>query len=116
MPKPERGEIWLVRFPFTDFTSEKVRPVLVWVTHGEDVIVIGIFSRAPASAILRETWVEISEHTTTFSQTGLKRPSFIKTEKIAVVHETILLKKVGSLPAEIMEKVARSLKTALLIV
>jgi hypothetical protein len=23
MPKPKRGEVWLVRFPFTDLTSTK---------------------------------------------------------------------------------------------
>ncbi len=50
MPKPRRGEVWLVGFPFTDLSSAKRRPALVWVTHGEDVIVLGIFSRVPAQS------------------------------------------------------------------
>ncbi|MGA7874882.1 MAG: hypothetical protein WCA08_04405 [Desulfoferrobacter sp.] len=45
MRRPERGEIWLVRFPFTDLTTTKLRPALVLAVHGEDVIVMGIFSR-----------------------------------------------------------------------
>ena len=39
MLKPKRGEIWLVRFPFTDLVSTKLRPALVWATHGTDIIV-----------------------------------------------------------------------------
>ncbi len=38
-----RGEIWLVRFPFTDLTTTKVRPALVWAVFEEDVVVIGVF-------------------------------------------------------------------------
>ena len=29
MMMPKRGEIWLVRFPFSDLTSAKPRPALV---------------------------------------------------------------------------------------
>ncbi len=28
--RAQRGETWLVRFPFTDLTSTKVRPAVVW--------------------------------------------------------------------------------------
>jgi len=38
MSKPKRGEVWLVRFPFTDLTSTKLRPALVWAVHGEDKV------------------------------------------------------------------------------
>ena len=52
--RAERGEIWLVRFPFTDLSSTKLRPAVVWAVFGEDAIVVGVFSRVPARA-LRET-------------------------------------------------------------
>ena len=45
MRTPKRGEVWLVRFPFSDLATTKLRPALVLAIHGEDVIVIGIFSR-----------------------------------------------------------------------
>jgi hypothetical protein len=55
MPRPKSGEVWLVRFPFTDLTTTKLRPALVLATHGEDIIALGVFSRIPET--LRQTWV-----------------------------------------------------------
>ncbi|MGL4620548.1 hypothetical protein [Chroococcidiopsis sp.] len=76
MPKPKPGEIWLVKFPFTELTSTKVRPALVLAEHREDLIIIGIFSKVPAGA-LRETWILIEETNIEFKQTGLKKTSII---------------------------------------
>jgi len=42
-PKP--GEIWLVKFPFSDLTSAKLRPALILAVHREEVIILGIFSK-----------------------------------------------------------------------
>ena len=114
MPKPKRGEIWLVRFPFTDLVSTKLRPALVWATHGTDIIVIGIFSQIPAGT-LRQTWILISEQHPTFLRSGLKKTSLLKTEKIAVVHESIFQKKLGSLPSAFLPQVQEALKRALLL-
>ena len=58
--RAKRGEIWLVRFPFTDLSSTKVRPAVVWAVFGEDAVVVGVFSRVPARP-LRETWVLIED-------------------------------------------------------
>jgi mRNA interferase MazF len=66
MAKPKRGDVWLVRFPFTDLTTTKVRPALVVATHGDDIIVIGIFSRVPST--LRATWILIDDQHTEFGQ------------------------------------------------
>ena len=114
MPKPKRGEVWLVRFPFSDFSSTKRRPAFVLAVHREDVIVLGIFSRIP-SGPLRKTWVKIEEDHPTFPQVGLKKTSLLKTEKIAVVHESVFQRKLGDLPADVMSQVEEALKTALLI-
>ena len=66
--RAKRGEIWLVRFPFTDLSSTKVRPAVVWAVFGEDAVVVGVFSsnswqiaggRAP-NLILRVEWDIIS--------------------------------------------------------
>ena len=47
----------LVNFPFTDLQSSKVRPALVLTTKGEDVVILGIFSRV--SEDLQESWIKI---------------------------------------------------------
>lgn len=109
MPKPKRGEVWLVRFPFTDLASTKLRPALVLAVHGEDIIVMGIFSRIPA-ATLRKTWVCIEDRHHAFPRSGLKKASLLKAEKIAVIHESVFQRKLGSL-----RQAQEALKRALLI-
>jgi len=112
MMMPKRGEIWLVRFPFSDLTSVKLRPALVWAIHGEDVILIGIFSRIPART-KRKTWVVIEEEHPGFRRTGLKKTSLIRAEKIAVVHKSVFQKKLGKLDVSLMEDLEKALKSAL---
>ena len=114
MPKPKRGEVWLVRFPFTDLTSTKLRPALALAVHGEDVIVLGIFSRVLPGA-LHKTWVRIEESHPEFARSGLKKTSLLKAEKIAVVHESVFQRKLGSLPPDLMAQVQEALKRALLV-
>ena len=113
MPSPKRGEIWLVRFPFTDLTTTKRRPALVVASHGEDIIVVGIFSRIPP--LLRPTWVLIDEQDSGFSQSGLKKSSIIKAEKLAVIHESVFDRRLGTLPSQLAVRTAAALKEALLI-
>ena len=73
-PIPKRGDIWLLRFPFTDLSSSKVRPAIIISMHGEDLIVLGIFSRLPSVAV-RDTWVIVDESSTDFAWFTLVNPS-----------------------------------------
>ena len=114
MSKPKRGEIWLVRFPFTDLTSTKLRPAVVWAIHGQDIILIGIFSRIPSRSI-RKTWVLIEDKNPAFRKTGLKKTSLIRAEKIAVVHQSVFQKKLGKLSSEMTSSIEEALKKALQI-
>ncbi len=114
MPKPKPGEVWLVRFPFTELTSTKVRPALVLADHRQDLIVLGIFSKVPAGA-LPETWVLIEETHPEFGQTGLKKTSSLRAEKIATVYESVFQRQLGRLPSDMMEQVQKALKKALRI-
>ena len=113
MPTPKPGEVWLVRFPFTDLTTTKLRPALVLAAHGEDIIVMGIFSRVPPTP--RATWVFVDGQGATFGQTGLKKSSILKAEKIAVIHESIFQRRLGNLPRDLMASVHEALKRALFI-
>ena len=110
--QPKRSEIWLLRFPFTDLTSSKVRPALIISEHGDDFIVLGIFSRIP-SGTLRETWVLLDSQAADFNQTGLMRTSLVKTEKIAVIHRSVLQNKLGNVTPDVMSTIEVALKKAL---
>ncbi len=88
MTKPKHDEVWLVRFPFSNLTSIKLRPALVVAVHREELIILGIFSKIPVSDF-RENWVLISDTHPEFLQTGLKKTSLIRADKIATVDESV---------------------------
>jgi mRNA interferase MazF len=111
MMKPKPGTVVLIRFPFTDLHSSKLRPAVIISTKAEDFIILGIFSRIPGE--LQESWIKIEETDPGFSQTGLQKTSIIKTEKIAVVHRSLVRKELGSIPSELMQKVKRALRKTL---
>ena len=101
------GTTLLVNFPFTDLQSSKVRPALVLTTKGEDVIILGIFSKVPDE--IRESWIKVDEGSSNFHLTGLKKTSVIKTEKIAVIHQSLIRKELGHLSMELMRQVKKAL-------
>jgi mRNA interferase MazF len=105
------GDIVLVRFPFTDLSAAKLRPALVLATHGDDLTIVGIFSASAQAP--RETWIPLSSQHPAFPQTGLKVSSVIKAERIAVIEQSVLVRKLGSLPPPQMEEVKRAVKLAL---
>ncbi len=105
------GDIVLVNFPFTDLVSSKVRPAIVMTITGADVIILGIFSKIPDN--IKKSHFVISETDDYFSKTGLKKKSIIKTEKIAVIHNSNIRKTLGNLPADIFKIVKTKLKKTL---
>ena len=112
MSKPQAGEIWLVRFPFRDLTSAKLRPALILAVHREEVIILGIFSKIPNGKI-QNSWVLIQDSNPQFSQTGLKKTSLIRADKIATVSTSVFQRKLGDLSTDLLIKVQKSLKIAL---
>ncbi len=107
------GDIVLVRFLFTNLSSSKVRPSLVISAWGDDVIVVGIFSRIPDT--IKNTWVMVKEGSSNFASTDLRKTSVIKTEKITVIHRSVVRQKLGTLSQGLMIQVSKALKKALRI-
>jgi mRNA interferase MazF len=113
MPNYETGSVILVNFPFTDLLSSKVRPALVLAPHGDDVIILGIFSKIPE--VLQPSWVKIDQHEAYFRQTGLKKTSIIKTEKITVLHKSLIKRNIGQLPPTLLSFVRKTILRTLLL-
>ncbi len=105
------GDVVLVRFPFTDLTTTKLRPAVVLATRGDDLTIAGIFSSFPQPSQL--TWIVLNSQDRNFSETGLKTTSVIKAERIAVVEQSVVVRKLGSLSPSQMEEVKRAVKLSL---
>lgn len=106
------SEIWLVQFPFSDLTATKVRPALVLATYKQDVIILGIFSKIPTGT-LSPNWVLMADTHPEFKQTGLRKSSVIRADKIATVHQSIFQKQLGILPSTQTQAIETALKKAL---
>ncbi|MFH1589713.1 MAG: type II toxin-antitoxin system PemK/MazF family toxin [archaeon] len=92
----KQKEILLVPFPFSDFSGEKVRPVLVvskdqFNESSEDVIVCGITN----NTIKKTYTIQISnEH---LEEGHLFNPCCVKAENILKINKRLLIKKIGTI-------------------
>ncbi len=106
----KRGDVVLVRFPFTDLTTTKRRPALVISTElynqsQINLIIAAITSQTRRSDIgdcLIQNWREA----------GLVKPSQVKAV-IATIEQNLVLKKLGTLAPNDMEIVEQALAKAL---
>ncbi|MFM7579986.1 MAG: type II toxin-antitoxin system PemK/MazF family toxin [Microcystaceae cyanobacterium] len=112
MNEAQINEIWLVKFPFSDLTASKLRPALIIANHRQEIILIGIFSKIPIDNI-KPFWVLLSATDSNFPQTGLKKSSLIRADKIATVSQIVLNRKLGTLPLSYIPFVQNALKNAL---
>ncbi len=92
------GDVLLARFPFTDLSSDKRRPVLVLSVDNDsaDVIVFAITSRGRSGAYD----VPIAPQ----DGTGLKVQSCVQFDKIATLARTVISGRLGRLPETFMRK------------
>lgn len=91
----ECRKIILVPFPFTDLSSQKIRPALIiskTTKESDDVIVLFISSKIqknpPRSYIL-------SSHHKDFVKTGLKVSSLVRCDKVATLSKKVILGEIG---------------------
>lgn len=110
----KRGTFVLTPFPFTDLTSNKVRPALVVSRSdrgGNDVILAFATSFKGQATIATDLLVDSSHQQ--FSMTGLKAASIIKLDKLATIDIDILLGELGDLPSSLLSFLDDKLRHAL---
>lgn len=104
-----RGDVVLIAFPFTDRSGDKVRPaVVVARIMGEDLGLAFITSRIDNADPHVE--VVLLPGGPEFLQTGLKAPSAVRLNKIATLHRSLALRRIGVIGAETMEIVGGALR------
>ncbi len=86
-----RGKFVLVPFPFTDLSGSKLRPALVLLETGVDVVVAFVSSHVSD----RPLGVVLDGRHPDFDASGLKTPSIIRLDKVATLHKRLVRGEVG---------------------
>ncbi|MGH7966834.1 MAG: type II toxin-antitoxin system PemK/MazF family toxin [Candidatus Binatia bacterium] len=110
----KRGTVVLAPFPFTDLSGRKVRPALVVSRSdrsGRDAVLAFITTHRGHTLLMTDLLIEDSHPD--FGQTGLKRSSVIKLDKLVTVETAILLGELGELSAALLQEVDKKLRYAL---
>lgn len=92
MTRYDAGDVVLVRFPFTDLSSSKLRPALVvstsrYQSRYSDVVVLALTSQQQ-----RDDNVRIAE----WRSAGLPKPSWLK-PVIGTLAATLIVRRLGKL-------------------
>ena len=106
----------LVRYPFTDLSTTKVRPAVVVTSNlllpqMEDVLCLFVSSVMPGELLPTDFVLEPSHPT--FPATGLRLRSVFRTHKLALLHQGLVLRKLGDLEEPLMREIDSRLQLAL---
>lgn len=104
MPSYSRNELVLVRYPFSDLSSTKVRPaVVVSASHeSQDLLVIPLTSHT--TGLLAGEFV-----LTDWAAAGLHVPTAVK-RGLYTVHASLIAKSIGTLATVDAARVTQSLR------
>ncbi|MBE9137493.1 type II toxin-antitoxin system PemK/MazF family toxin [Nodosilinea sp. LEGE 07088] len=109
-PSSPRGKVVLVRFPFDDLVTAKVRPALC-LTHSigpyQHVLLAFITSRIPDSPLPTDIIFKPSHPD--FVASGLRKPSALRLHYLMTAKLSVILRELGVLSQPTQEKVARRL-------
>jgi len=112
----KRGTIVLTIFPFTDLSTSKRRPAVIISKSNEtkeDAIVAFISTVIPEA--LSETDLLFDPDRNDFIQSGLKKSSVIKLDKLATLKKAIFTGELGTLGQQTLTAINKRLKIALSI-
>lgn len=103
-----KGDIVLVRFPFSNFSGVKLRPALVLATGNEHGKVCLAFISSKFNEDGEDTLI-LARRTASFNQTGLKVDSAVRLKKIVTLHQDLVVGRLGRLPKQLFKTLDRKL-------
>jgi mRNA interferase MazF len=107
---PTRGEIVLGRFPFTDGSGTKLRPVLVLAQvpgPHDDYLVLFISSQLRTAVAGVD--VVLGRQHPAFVASGLKVPSVLRIGKLATISNTLIVGPLGKLDDPVLSDIVHRL-------
>lgn len=107
----KQGDIVLLPFPFTDFSSFKQRPALVISSNNfnfsqDDIIVVAVTSHMPSR--LRKNEFIIGKNNP--EKFGLPKLSLVKLGKIITIDQRLVRKTIGKLSKSEIKKITHKIK------
>ena len=111
-----RGNIVLLQAPFTNKGGAKTRPMLVVQNDANNARMantILVFITSNISRASEPTQVLIDVQSPDGSLRGLKETSVVSCENILTVRQSDIIKRIGSLPDQLMGQVDAGLKISL---
>ncbi len=110
----KKGDIILVDFYFTDFSSFKQRPALiVSANQSNKTDVMVAFITSVISLPIHITHLLISNDNVEFIDTGLKANSIIKCDKLMTVNKKLIVGKIGEIGMDMIKNIDKKLQIAL---
>ena len=102
----KQGDVVLIPFPFTDFSTFKQRPAVIlssnkFNTSQQDVIVAAVTSHIPQTVSENDYILNADE----LQSAGLPKTSLIKLDKIVTIDHRLIHKRLGTLPIHTLHKI-----------
>jgi len=95
MVSPSAGAVVLLRFPFSDLSSAKLRPAIVLASAGHDD---WILCQVTSNPYADPSAIRIEE--TDFAQGSLRRISYARPGKLFTANTSLMVALIGNLKAE----------------
>jgi mRNA interferase MazF len=112
----QRADVVIVKFPFTSGSGAKVRPALVVQNDQNNARLTNIIVAAITTTTHRNfepTQLFLDLTMPAGRQSGLLRDSVVSCENLATIEQSLVLRTIGSLPADTMQQVSDCLKASL---
>ena len=103
----KKGDIILVKYPFTDLSKEKLRPALVLIPEDEEQDLLLAFITGSA---IQKSHFDIF---ITKENTGLHKDSIVRLKKLMTIHRSLIAGRIGNVSREQWETITQTLKKML---
>ena len=100
----KKGDIILIRFPFTNVTDFKVRPALVIRDQNDEDLTV-----LPISTTVNMKRQDIAIKKSHYATSPLSIPSVVRLRKITTLHGALVVKKISEVNREFLGEVLSAL-------